>query len=243
MRYRVVLAYDGTDYAGWQEQAAEQTIQGCFEEVLGALNGSRVVAHAAGRTDAGVHAEGQVVSIEVRRDWEPSSLLRALNGNLPRDIRVLEVEPASDDFHARYHARGKTYRYRIITSRIMNPFQIRYAWHYPFRLDEARLHEELGHLLGTHDFKAFTVSSCEVRTTVRTLTGVSVDRDGDRLEIGFSGSGFLRYQVRTMVGALVEMARGRLSINSMPELIARRDRTLAGAAAPARGLTLMKVEY
>jgi tRNA pseudouridine38-40 synthase len=243
MNYRITLAYDGTDYFGWQTQIGHPTIQGVLNGVLERLEGGPVATHAAGRTDAGVHAEGQVVSFRLAREWDGGLLQRAINGNLPRDIRVLQAGPADEEFHARSSARGKTYRYQIYTADVMNPLLARYVWHYPSGLETDRLVEDSRRLIGSHDFSAFTVAECETATRVRTLTGVEVERAGELLTIYFQGEGFLRYQVRTMVAALVEANHGRLKAGSIVELIERRDRSLVGSPAPAHGLTLMKVEY
>ena len=143
MTYRITLAYDGTQYCGWQMQLGQLTVQGVLSETLHRLEGVPVTVFGAGRTDAGVHAEGQVVSFRLSRDWEGMALRKALNGNLPPDIRVLEAAPAAAQFHARFDAKGKTYRYRLYTSAVMSPFEERYAWHYPYELDAARILEEL----------------------------------------------------------------------------------------------------
>jgi len=243
MNYRITLAYDGTDYCGWQIQLGQPTIQGLLNAALEKLEGSPVTTFAAGRTDAGVHAEEQIVSFRMAKEWNGANLRKALNGNLPPDIRVLEASVVVNDFHARFDARSKTYRYRIFVAEIMNPFWVRYAWHYPYQLNFEKLAEDARALVGTHDFTAFTVAGCETKTRVRTVTDVRTEREADLLTLYFSGEGFLRYQVRTMVGALVEANRGRLKAGSIAELIERRDRALIGAPAPAQGLTLLKVEY
>jgi len=243
MKYRITLAYDGADYFGWQTQLDQPTIQDVLNGALEKFEGAPVTTHAAGRTDAGVHAEGQVVSFRLTREWEGGALRRALNGNLPPDIRALEALPADEDFHARFDAKSKTYRYRIYLAEVMNPFLVRYAWHYPYPLDVEKLAEEGKELLGMRDFTAFTVADCEAKTFTRTITEVSVERDGPTLKIFFAGDGFLRYQVRKMVGALIESNRGRLKARTISELIESKDRALVGAPVPARGLTLMKVGY
>jgi tRNA pseudouridine38-40 synthase len=243
MKYRITLAYDGTEYSGWQIQLGQTTIQGLLNAALDKLEGSPVTTFAAGRTDAGVHAEGQIVSFRLAKIWSGEQLRKALNGNLPPDIRVLEAAPANEDFHARFDAKGKIYRYRIFTGEVMNPFWVRYAWHYPYRLNQEKLAADAQTFIGTHDFTAFTVAGCEVKTRVRTVTDVQIEREADLLTLYFSGEGFLRYQVRTMVGALIEANRGRLKAGSIAELIESRDRALMGAPAPAQGLTLLKVEY
>ncbi|MDQ3010731.1 MAG: tRNA pseudouridine(38-40) synthase TruA [Acidobacteriota bacterium] len=243
MNYRITLAYDGSNYSGWQLQVIQPTLQGALEAALERLEGAPVTTFAAGRTDLGVHAEGQVVSFRLTKEWTNQELRRALNGNLPPDIRVTEASKVADSFHARADATSKTYRYRIFTGEIMNPLWGRYAWHYPYPLDIEKLIEDSRVLAGTHDFTAFTVTDCTTRTRVRTVTEVRIERDRELLTLFFSGDGFLRYQVRTMVAALVEVNRGRLRAGSMAELIERRDRKLIGASAPALGLTLLKVEY
>ncbi|MFN0111568.1 MAG: tRNA pseudouridine(38-40) synthase TruA [Blastocatellia bacterium] len=243
MNYKITLAYDGTDYHGWQSQLNLRTVQDELEAALKKLEGASVTVYAAGRTDAGVHAEGQVVSFRLSKEWSDRILLRALNASLPQDIRVVAASLVADDFHARANAKSKTYRYRIFTAAIMNPLWNRYAWHYPYRLDFEKLAEDAQSLVGIHDFTAFTVTDCTTRTRVRTVTDVRMERDGDLLTMLFSGDGFLRYQVRTMMGALVDLNRGRLKANSIAELIEGRDRLLIRASAPALGLTLLKVEY
>jgi tRNA pseudouridine38-40 synthase len=243
MKYRITLAYDGVDYCGWQTQAGQPTIQGVLNGALEKLEGAPVTTHAAGRTDAGVHAEGQVVSFSLSGDWEGGDLRRAINGNLPPDIRVIDAMTVDEEFHARFDAKGKTYRYQIYLAEVMSPFLIRYAWHYPYALDVKRLAEEGMAFVGMRDFTAFTVADCDAKTFTRTITEVAVEREGALLKLFFTGDGFLRYQVRTMVAALVESNRGRLKAGSISELIERKERALAGAPAPARGLTLMKVEY
>jgi tRNA pseudouridine38-40 synthase len=243
MKYRITLAYDGTDYFGWQTQINQPTIQARLCAALEKFEGSPVTVHGAGRTDAGVHAEGQVVSFGLSRDWGGRDLRRALNGNLPPEIRVMDAAPVGEEFHARFDAKGKTYRYRACLAEVMNPFMFRYAWHYPYALDVEKLREESKMFLGAHDFSAFTIADCEAKTFVRTITEARVEQEGDLLNFFFSGDGFLRYQIRTMVGALVESNRGRLRAGPLSELMERKERAGAGAAAPARGLTLVKVEY
>jgi tRNA pseudouridine38-40 synthase len=243
MKYRITLAYDGADYYGWQMQAGQVTIQSVLNGALERLEGSPAPTHGAGRTDAGVHAEGQVVSFRLSREWEGRDLQRAINGNLPPDIRVIDAATVDEEFHARFDAKSKTYRYQIYLAEVMSPFLVRYAWHYPYSLDVERLAEESEVLIGTLDYRAFTVADCDAKTFTRTITGVSVEREGDLLKLFFTGVGFLRYQVRTMVAALVESNRGRLKTGSISELIESKDRALAGSPAPARGLTLMKVGY
>lgn len=247
MNYRIHLAYDGTNYSGWQFQPGQRTIQGIVNSVLEKLDGGPVTTFSAGRTDAGVHAEGQIVSFRLTKQWDGAGLRKALNGNLPPDIRVIEASPAPENFHARFDAKAKTYRYRIYTGEVLSPFWTRYAWHYPHPLNLEKLIEDSRAMIGTHDFTAFTVAGCETKTRVRTIREIEfedkADIDGRLLSMFFSGNGFLRYQVRTMAAALVENNCKRLKTASIAALIESQDRTLIGAAAPAQGLTLMKVEY
>jgi tRNA pseudouridine38-40 synthase len=243
MNFRVTLAYDGTDFRGWQMQGGERTVQKVLTEALVRIDGARVIVHGAGRTDSGVHAEGQVASFLLQRPRPAEELRRALNGNLPLDLRVLEATPTSDDFHARANARSKTYRYQLYTAQVMCPFLRRFFWHYPHPLDLERLAEDGEALLGRHDFSAFTVSDCDVRSRIRTLTGFRIESDGPQVLLTFAGDGFLRQMVRTIVGTLVDSNRGRLRAGSIRDLLASRQRSLAGTPAPAKGLTMVKVEY
>lgn len=239
--YRTTIAYDGTEYVGWQTQENGPTIQSAVGAALATLEGRAVTAHGAGRTDAGVHAEGQVASFRLSRAWQGKALQRAMNGNLPPDIRVMDAAAADDEFHARYSARGKTYRYQIVNAEVMSPLLARYAWHYPYKLDLDRLQADAQLLVGTHDFSAFTVAACEVFSKVRTITRINLKTAGPLLVLEFMGNGFLRYQVRTMVSCLLEVNRGRLP--SIAEVLAGRDRKRIGGPAPAKGLTLVSVEY
>jgi tRNA pseudouridine38-40 synthase len=243
MNYRASVAYDGTDFHGWQLQKGHRTIQGELQEALTRLDGGPVIVHGAGRTDAGVHAEGQVVSFRLARDRKEDQIRRAVNGNLPEAIRLFEVRVADDNFHARFDARSKMYQYQIDLSEVANPLLARFVWHYPFDIDLERLRTDANLLTGTHDFTAFTVSDCEAVSRVRTLTSIGADASGSLLTMWFIGDGFLRGMVRTMVTALLDANRGRLAAGSITALLESCDRGLCGAAAPAKGLTLMKVEY
>lgn len=242
MNYKLTIAYDGTAYQGWQMQGERPTIQLVLSRVLATLEGAPVIVHGAGRTDSGVHAEGQVASFRLSKEWSGHALRKALNSNLPPDIRVLQAEQVADDFHARFSAQGKIYRYQIYNADVMNPLLARFAWHFPYALNLDQLRQDGAALLGTHDFTVFTVADCETKTNVRTITGFRLEQDGALLRLYFTGAGFLRYQVRTMVAALLEMNRGRLRM-TMPELIQSRQRALIHGAAPAKGLTLVAVEY
>jgi tRNA pseudouridine38-40 synthase len=242
MNYKIIVAYDGTNYQGWQMQGELPTIQGALSRALATLEGAPVIVHGAGRTDAGVHAEGQVASFYLQKAWKGCALRQALNGNLPHDIRVLEAEAVGDEFHPRASAKGKTYRYQIYNAPVMNPLLARYAWHYHHALDLTKLQQDGDALLGTHDFTAFTVTDCETKTRIRTIRTFQIASQDSLLQLFFTGNGFLRYQIRTMVAALLEMNRGRIPM-TMPELILSQRRAAIHGSAPAKGLTLVSVEY
>jgi tRNA pseudouridine38-40 synthase len=242
--FKITLAYDGTNYVGWQRQAAGSSIQGLVEDALGVLDGRSVDVAGAGRTDAGVHALGQVASFTLARDIEPEVLLRALNAHLPDDVRVIRVESASSEFHARFDARRKTYRYRICDGPAMSPFDRLYAWHLPGALDTDAMDDAAHMLEGRHDFAAFQTAGGATRTTERTVERSSVHRDtASIVAYEISGEGFLRHMVRAIAGTLVEIGRGRATSASMRDVLASRDRSKAGSTAPAKGLFLVSVEY
>ncbi|MBS1808184.1 MAG: tRNA pseudouridine(38-40) synthase TruA [Acidobacteria bacterium] len=242
MNYKITIAYDGTNYRGWQMQGEHPTIQLAISQALAKLEGAPVTVHGAGRTDSGVHAEGQVASFHLSKDWDGKALRKALNGNLPSDIRVYSAEQVDDEFHARFSAKRKTYRYQIYNAEVMNPLLARYAWHFAYALNPEKLTHDGQALCGTHDFTTFTVADCETNTNVRTITDFFWKQSNSLLQLYFRGEGFLRYQVRTMVIALLELNRGRIAM-TMPELIRSQKRELIRGSAPAKGLTLLAVEY
>ena len=249
MNFRLTLQYDGTDYHGWQVQGAERTVQGELMRALALLEGSAVVVHGSGRTDAGVHAEGQVASVQLSREFVPDKLRDALNGNLPRDVRVLEAAMVPEDFHARYSARGKSYLYRVFNAPVMSPFWSRYALHEARRLDRERMRKAARLFLGEHDWTAFSAAQSDTKTRTRTITELEVtefvdERGRGRLiEIRASADGFLRYMVRSIAGTLLAIGRGEVEEETITRAINARDRSLAGATAPAHGLTLVRVDY
>ena len=242
--FRLTIAYDGTNYAGWQRQANGMSIQQLVEEAFAPLVGD-VAPDVAGasRTDAGVHAVGQVASVKADIDLQPIAVLRAMNTRLPQEIRVMDAALASPEFHARFDATGKTYRYRLITSSVMPPLERCYAWHAPGskRLDAMR--EAAAALVGTHDFESFQGRGASVRETVRTVHRIDLECRDDEVVISIDGDGFLRHMVRTIAGTLAEIGDGARSVDDMPRILAARDRRAAGPTAPACGLTLMTVRY
>jgi tRNA pseudouridine38-40 synthase len=249
MNFKLIIQYDGTDFHGWQQQDGRRTVQGELTRVLSLLEGSRVVVHGSGRTDAGVHAEGQVASVQLERPLTPARLRAAINGNLPADVRVMEVEGVGNNFHARYSARGKTYVYRVLRGPVQSPFWTRFAHHESRPLDLDLMRRSAQHLLGEHDWKAFSAAQSDVETRVRTIIEVVVDERREQraraslLEITVSADGFLRYMVRSFAGALLAVGRGELTEAAFCEAIAGGARPPAIVTAPARGLTLLSVAY
>jgi tRNA pseudouridine38-40 synthase len=248
---KLVLQYDGTDYVGWQRQASGTSIQGLLEDALRPIEGAAVTVHGAGRTDAGVHARGQVASVRLTATIEPATLARALNAVLPLDVRVASAEEAAEDFHARFNATGKVYEYQIINAPFASPFLRRYVWHVIPPLDVDAIVAASAVLVGEHDFAAFQGAGSDVHTTVRTirrlewgwgLTPGSPASDAP-LVMRIEGDGFLRHMVRNIAGTLVEIGLGRWPASAAGEILAARDRARAGATAPAAGLLLSEVLY
>ena len=249
MNYKLLIQYDGTDFHGWQIQGNERTVQGELERVIGKLENAPVKVIGSGRTDAGVHAEGQVANVCLSRKFTPENLRAGINGNLPPDVRVLQVEKATDDFHARFSARGKSYVYRVANAPVISPFWARYAHHEMRLLDAAQMNRVARLFLGEHDWTAFSSAKSDAGTRVRTIYDFTVDSFSDQraaasiIEFRISGSGFLRYMVRSIVGTMLEVGRGEKDSATILTAIAGGDRNLAGKTAPAKGLTLRKVYY
>ena len=252
--FKITFAYDGTSYVGWQRQAAGVSVQGIIEDALGDLDGRPVPVAGAGRTDAGVHALGQVASCSLERQIEPAVVLRALNARLPADVRALTAEPVAADFHARFDARRKTYRYRIWRADVMNPFERWFAWHITGPLDVGAMDAAARVLEGRHDFAAFRTAGGDIKTTERTIVQSRVSartvpvhegtqKTGELITYEISGDGFLRHMVRAIAGTLVEIGRGRWTSDRMRDILASRDRAHAGVTAPPEGLFLVSVEY
>jgi tRNA pseudouridine38-40 synthase len=242
---KLTLAYDGTPFVGWQRQAQGVSIQGLLEEALARLDGAPVTVHGAGRTDAGVHALGQVASARLTASHPVEVIARALNACLPPEVRVTGVEEAAEDFHARFSARAKTYRYMIRNAPTASPFERAYVWHVSDTLDRDAMREAAAVLVGTHDFAAFRSVGGDVNTTTRTITasGFAQQDDPGLLAYEISGDGFLRHMVRAIVGTLVETGRGQRPASSMAAVLAGANRAAAGATAPPQGLFLVRVVY
>lgn len=249
MNYKLLLQYDGTDFHGWQIQDELRTVQGELTQALSLLDGRSVNVHGSGRTDSGVHAEGQVASVEIQREISTAKLRAAINGNIGRDVRVLSVETAADDFHARYSALEKTYVYRVVNGPVISPFWWRYAHHEGRALDLESMQRGAELFCGKHDWTAFSAAQSDVEDRVRTVTGldVSVRADersrGTLIEIRVSAKGFLRYMVRAIAGTLLALGRGELDREAVIEALETGNRPTAAVTAPACGLTLLSVRY
>jgi tRNA pseudouridine38-40 synthase len=250
MNYRLIIQYDGTDFQGWQVQGhGERTVQGELQRAASLVEGAEVVVHGAGRTDAGVHAEGQVASLRLSREMTPERLRAALNGNTGRDLRVVEARPAPEGFHARFSARGKTYRYSVFNEPYVSPFLVRYAHHEARPLDAERMRACARLFIGTHDWTAFSAAQTDAADRVRTVTRLAVTERrsvrgrGRLVEIEAAGEGFLRYMVRSIAGALLAAGRGELDADSIARAIRTGERPHSIVTAPAHGLTLLRVHY
>ena len=244
---KLTLAYDGTAYVGWQRQqngvSVQELVEGAFQPLAARPDGSAPTVIGAGRTDAGAHALGQVASVNVEFDLPAVKIQRALNNRLPFDIRVVDVVDAKPGFHARYHATGKSYRYRLVTRPVMSPFDRLYAWHVPGRCDVDAMRRAATGLAGRHDFASFQASGSPVADTVRTMHRVEVRDVGGEVVVEVDGDGFLRHMVRAMAGTLADVGVGGRPADSMGAILAARDRGAAGPTAPAHGLTLLAVRY
>jgi tRNA pseudouridine38-40 synthase len=265
--FKIVLAYDGTDFVGWQRQASGTSIQGLLEEALRALDERDVAVHGAGRTDAGVHALAQVASFTLARAIRADIVLRALNARLPPSVRILDAVDVDPLFHARFAARAKTYHYRIWNGDVVNPFERGYVWHLAGAVNVDAMRTAALALIGRHDFAAFQAAGSATRTTVREITLCAIGTAagaaggdgrlvpatagsamappcrGTSITVDVTGSGFLRHMVRTIAGSLVEVGRGRHEAGWLSQVLASRDRRRAGPTAPACGLFLVRVDY
>jgi tRNA pseudouridine38-40 synthase len=251
---KLILSYDGADFAGWQVQPGRTTVQGALASAIGRLSAENVLPQGSGRTDAGVHALAQTASFQTASAIPPENWVRALNDILPPAIRVLEVTEAAPEFHARKSARAKTYRYRIHRTAICPPFLARYVWHYPYPLEESAIIAAAGLVVGEHDFTSFAAVDPERvermaaeenthTTNIRTIFSSTWIREGDELIYTVRGSGFLHHMVRNLVGTFLLMGKGTVALEDLRRILEARERTAAGPTAPASGLYLVGVEY
>jgi tRNA pseudouridine38-40 synthase len=242
-RYKLILEYDGAPFAGWQVQDNAPSVQGALMAAVEAFSGERVMVQGAGRTDAGVHALGQVASLRVELDVAPDAIWRALNVRLPTDIRVVDVTDMPPGFHARFDARGKAYRYRLATGSIVPPFDRWFVWHVPQPCDVEAMRRGAAVLVGRHDFASFQARGSDTIDTIRTIRTLTIDPCEGGITIEVEGDGFLRHMVRTVVGSLVDIGSGTYGPDWMCEVLRARHRQAAGQTAPAAGLTLISVSY
>ncbi len=239
--YKIVVAYDGTDFRGWQRQPGERTIQGTLEAAVRKITRRKAVVHGAGRTDAGVHALAQAANFQVATRLDDTDLFRALNAVLPWDLRIVSLERVPPEFHARKAAKSKVYRYRIVLTPQMSPFDFRYALHWPWPLDLGAMRRAAPLFVRRADFTAF--SSNRELGPVRTVKRSELRLSRGELVYTIEANGFLRYMVRTLVGTLLEIGRGKASPEDIDEMFRSRKRDLAGPTAAAKGLCLIRVEY
>jgi tRNA pseudouridine38-40 synthase len=247
--FKVVLAYDGSEFSGWQVQPDAPTIQGTLASAIGRITGEKVLPQGSGRTDAGVHALAQVATFSLKTAIPAENLGKALNDMLPASIRVLEVQEVAAEFHARKSARAKTYRYRMYRAAICPPFLARYVWHYPYPLDENAIAVAAGLVIGEHDFTSFAAVDPErgreegTVSNVREIFTSSWERQGEEFVYDVRGSGFLHHMVRNLLGTFLLVGKGTLKVEDITKILDARNRSAAGATAPASGLFLVEVEY
>jgi len=243
-RYRLTLEYDGGPYNGLQAQAGQPSIQASVEAAVKAFCGETIRLHAAGRTDSGVHATGQVVHIDLERDWKPDVVRDALNAHLVGEaIKVLGAAQVGEDFHARFSARERRYLYRILNRRSAPALDAGKVWHVRKPLDAAAMHAAAQALIGLHDFTTFRDLACQAKSPVKTLDLASVEQVGEEVRLTFAARSFLHRQVRSMTGSLAEVGLGRWSAPDLKAALEARDRTACGPVAPAAGLYLTEVAY
>jgi len=243
-RYKLIIEYDGTPYVGWQMQDNGPTVQGDLSAAIAAFSSEQASAHAAGRTDAGVHALGQVAHVDLARDWDNDTVRDAINFHLrPRPIAVLSAERVADTFDARFSAIRRHYLYRIVNRRADLALLTNRVWRVPRPLDAAAMHEAAQVLIGRHDFTTFRATECQAKSPVKTLDRLDVSRDGDEIRIAAQARSFLHHQVRSMVGSLVHVGEGKWNADGLAAALAARDRSACGQVAPPHGLYLVRVEY
>ena len=243
-RYKLTLEYDGAPFFGWQLQDSLPSVQGALEDAVRAISGERVRVHGAGRTDAGVHALGQVAHCDVAKHFVPGRFRDGLNAHLrPHPIGVLSADIVPDDFEARFSAVRRHYRYRIANRRANLALEIGRMWRVPRPLDVAAMHDAAQRLVGKHDFTTFRDTECQAKSPEKTLDVLDVTRDGDAVDIVTNARSYLHSQVRSMVGSLVWVGHGRWTANDLAAALAARDRNACGPVAPPDGLYLVKVDY
>src|SRR5580658_3426220 len=243
-RYKLAIEYDGTPFVGWQVQDNGPSVQGVITDAIAAFTGERVAVSGAGRTDAGVHALGQVAHVDLAKDWDGDTVRDAINAHLrPHPVAVLTAERVAEAFDARFSALKRHYVYRIVNRRADLTLEQNRAWRVPRPLDTAAMHGAAQRLIGKHDFTTFRSTECQAASPVKTLDCLDVSRDGDDVRVTASARSFLQHQVRSMVGSLTHVGEGKWSADDLSAALAARDRAACGQVAPPHGLYLVRVEY
>ena len=243
-RYKLTLEYDGTPFVGWQRQENGPSVAGALVEAIERFAGERPDVSGAGRTDAGVHALGQVAHVDLEKEWDTDTVRDALNAHLrPRPIAVIAAERAAVDFHARFSATARHYRYRIVNRRADLALEREHAWRIAKPLDAEAMHAAAQALVGHHDFTTFRSAECQAKSPEKTLDRLTVAREGEEIRIEASARSFLHHQVRSMVGSLALVGEGRWSADDLAKALAAKDRAACGPVAPAHGLYLVRVDY
>lgn len=242
--YKIIVQYDGTRYKGWQVQkSTDMTIQGKLQDVLSTMIGQEVEVIGSGRTDAGVHAYGQVANFHVPTHFKAQDIMEYLNHYLPMDIAVVNIQEVDERFHARYHAVSKTYVYRIHTSTIPNVFERKYMYTYTQPLNVNRMRQAASYMLGTHDFMAFCGNKKMKKSTVRTVTAINIEEKENEIQISYTGDGFLQQMIRIMTGTLIEVGNGNKQPEDILSILESKVRENAGYTVPPEGLILKQVQY
>lgn len=247
---KITIEYDGTNYSGWQIQqknpdeiGTEKSIQGIIERILSGILQEEIKITGSGRTDAGVHAVGQVANFKTKSKMPMAVMQRALNALLPKDIVIIDIEEAESDFNARFDAKSKTYSYEILNRDYSSAFDRFYQYYIPYKLNVKLMAKEAKYLIGRHDFRSFQTADKKVRNSVRVIKKISICKDGSIIHIDIEANGFLYNMVRNIVGTLIEIGRGKFPAGSMRKILLAKDRAIAGPTAPAKGLSLVRVKY
>lgn len=243
-RYRLIIEYDGTPFFGWQRQADQPSVQQALEEAIEAFSGERVTTQAAGRTDSGVHALGQVAHFDLQREWDPFRIGEALNYHLKRNpVAIISAEAVGEDFEARFSAKARHYEYIILNRRARAALEHKRVWQVSADLDAELMHQEAQTLLGQHDFTTFRAAECQAKSPIKTLDKLDVSREGEHVVIRASAQSFLHHQVRSFVGSLKLVGQGKWQAGELRAALDSHDRSRCGAQAPAAGLYLVRVDY
>lgn len=243
-RFFITIEYDGTGLVGWQRQQTGESVQGFLEKAALDLTGQEVVVQGSGRTDAGVHALGQVAHLDVPEKFDEKAILLGLNAKLQsKQVKVLKAEQVSDELHARFSASKRSYIYRILNRKIGTALGREFLWHVPYPLDIAAMQEGASHLIGVHDFTSFRASACQAKSPIRSIDKIAIDKQGDEIEIHVSAISFLHNQVRNITGTLAQVGRGKWHSDDVRKALEAKDRAKAGPAAPPHGLYLSKIEF